>query len=84
MSRPLQDAKNRLSEVVNRARNEGAHTVTVRGEGEAIVLSPKNYDAVTANRPTVVDRMLAGPPWDGDLAEAVEVRAKTPSRPPEV
>ena len=84
MNWQLQDAKNRLSEVVKRARREGPQTVTVRGERAAVVLSPEDYDALTANRPTLVDHLLAGPLWDDDLARVVEARAKTPSRPPEV
>ena len=84
MSWQLQDAKNRLSEVVKRARHEGPQTVTVRGERAAIVLSPEDYDALTSKRPTLVDHLLAGPPWDDELARAVEARATTPSRPSEV
>jgi len=84
MNWQLQDAKNRLSEVVKRARHEGPQTVTVRGERAAIVLSPEDYDALTSKRPTLVDHLLAGPPWDDELARAVEARATTPSRPSEV
>ena len=83
MSWQMQDAKNRLSEVVKRARRDGPQTVTVRGERAAVVLSPEDYDALASKRPTLVDHLLAGPPWDDDLAGAVEERAKAPSRPPE-
>jgi prevent-host-death family protein len=83
MNWQLQNAKNRLSEVVKRARSEGPQTVTVRGERAAIVLSPQDYDALTAGKPSLVDHLLAGPPWDDELIEAIEARAKTPSRAPE-
>jgi prevent-host-death family protein len=77
---PLQDAKNRLSEVVRRARREGPQTVTLRGERTAVVLSAADYDALTRNRPSLVDDLLSGPPWDDAFADAVNARAKSPSR----
>jgi prevent-host-death family protein len=80
MDWPLQDAKNRFSEVVQRARREGPQTVTLRGERAAIVLSAADYDALTADRPSLVDDLLAGPAFDDDLAEAIVARAKAPSR----
>ncbi len=76
MDWPLQDAKNRFSEVVQRARRQGPQTVTLRGERAAIVLSASDYDALTANRPSLVDDLLAGPAWDDEL----EPTATGPSR----
>jgi prevent-host-death family protein len=80
MEWPLQDAKNRFSEVVQRARREGPQTVTLRGERAAVVLSATDYDNLIASRPSLVDDLLAGPPWDAALAEAIGARAKSPSR----
>lgn len=80
MDWPLQDAKNRFSEVVQRARREGPQTVTLRGERAAVVLSAAEYDALTAHRPSLVDDLLSGPVWDDELTEAVSARAKAPSR----
>ncbi len=80
MDWPLQDAKNRFSEVVQRARREGPQTVTLRGERAAIVISADDYDALMASRPSLVDDLLAGPAWDDELAEAVGARAKSPGR----
>lgn len=77
----LQDAKNRLSEVVNRARSEGPQLVTLRGKRAAVILSVESYDALLATRPTIVDRLLAGPLWDDEFIEAVNAREKAPSRP---
>jgi prevent-host-death family protein len=77
----LQDAKNRLSEVVKRARIEGPQVLTVRGKRAAVILSAESYDALLASRPTIVDRLLAGPVWDDELVEAVNTREKAPSRP---
>jgi prevent-host-death family protein len=76
----LQDAKNHFSKVVQRARTEGPQIVTLRGERAAVVLSARDYDALTAGRPSLVDHLLSGPQWDDDLAAAVDRRAKTPSR----
>lgn len=84
MDWPLQNAKNRFSEVVQRARREGPQTVTLRGERAAVVLSAADYDALIRNRPSLVDDLLSGPPWDDSFAEAVEARAKRPSRGPAV
>jgi hypothetical protein len=44
------------------------------------VLSAHDYDALRAGRPTLVDDLLGGPAWDDQLADAVNVRVKTPSR----
>ncbi|TWT10178.1 type II toxin-antitoxin system Phd/YefM family antitoxin [Reyranella sp. CPCC 100927] len=75
----IQDAKNRFSKVVQQARANGPQTVTVRGERAAVVLSAEDYDALRAGRPTLVDDLLTGPPWDDAFVEAVNTRAKTPS-----
>lgn len=80
MDWPLQDAKNHFSKVVQRARSEGPQVVTLRGERAAVVLSARDYDALRAGRPTLVDALLAGPAWDNELVEAVSVRSKIPSR----
>jgi prevent-host-death family protein len=80
MDWPLQDAKNRFSEVVQRARREGPQIVTLRGERAAVVLSATDYDALVSDRPSLVEDLLSGPAWDNDLVEAVEARAKSPSR----
>jgi prevent-host-death family protein len=80
MDWPLQDAKNRFSEVVQRARHEGPQTVTLRGERAAVVLSAADYDALTRDRPSLVDDLLSGPDWDDAIAAAINDRAKSPSR----
>ncbi len=76
----LQDAKNQFSKVVQKARHEGPQEITVRCERTAVVLSARDYDALRAGRPTVVDALLGGPVWDDDLVKAVETRSQTPSR----
>ena len=76
----LQDAKNQFSKVVQSARSHGPQIITLRGERAAVVLSAQDFDALTAARPTIVDHILSRPAWDEEFAEAVERRAKTPSR----
>ena len=80
MQWPLQDAKNRFSELVQLARRDGPQTVTLRGERAAVVLSAEAYDALTAQTPTLVDHLLSGAAWDNDLAANVNAREKSPSR----
>ncbi|WFU08014.1 type II toxin-antitoxin system Phd/YefM family antitoxin [Rhizobium sp. CB3090] len=80
MDWPLQDAKNQFSRVVQKARSEGPQTVTLRGERAVVVLSAEDYDALRANRPSLVDDLLSGPAWDDEFADAVTKRDKTPSR----
>ncbi|WP_439573415.1 type II toxin-antitoxin system Phd/YefM family antitoxin [Phreatobacter sp.] len=73
---PLQDAKNRFSEVVRRARSEGPQTVTVHGRRAAVVLSAEDYDALAAPKPkrTLVDHLLAAP-FDPEFAELIDDRS---------
>ncbi len=82
MNWQLQDAKNQFSKLVQNARTQGPQIVTLRGERAAVVLSARDYDRLTAARPSLVDHLLSGPVWDDELADAVAKRAKTPSRDP--
>ncbi|MBV9054522.1 MAG: type II toxin-antitoxin system Phd/YefM family antitoxin, partial [Hyphomicrobiales bacterium] len=54
----LQDAKNRFSEVVQKARSEGPQIVTLRGKRAVVILSAVDYDRLTAGRRTLVDDIL--------------------------
>jgi prevent-host-death family protein len=47
----LQEAKNKFSEVVRRARSEGPQVITVRGEEEAVVISMEEYRARHSHEP---------------------------------
>ncbi|MCL2091764.1 MAG: type II toxin-antitoxin system Phd/YefM family antitoxin [Micrococcales bacterium] len=64
----LQDAKNRLSEVVRRSQ-EGPQTITLRGKPEAVVLSLEAYRALTEPRPSLVDVLRRAPEPLTDLIE---------------
>lgn len=41
---PLQDAKNRLSELLDTAHHHGAQTITRHGKAVAVVISAEDYD----------------------------------------
>ncbi|MCX6911284.1 MAG: type II toxin-antitoxin system Phd/YefM family antitoxin [Verrucomicrobia bacterium] len=49
----LQEAKNRLSEVVERAIRQGAQTITRHGRPVAVVLATKAYDRLHPRKKTV-------------------------------
>lgn len=76
----LQDARNRFSELVQRAGREGPQTVTVRGKRAAVLMSAEDYDTLVSQRPSLVDHLLSGPPWDDEFAATVDSRSKAPSR----
>jgi prevent-host-death family protein len=76
----LQDAKNRFSELVRRAREEGPQTVTVHGKPAAVVLSADAYAALTKPRPSFTDFLLSGPVWPDDLVELINDRARDAGR----
>lgn len=50
----LQDAKARLSELVDKTASDGPQVITRRGEPAAVVLSPQEYESLTQRaRPTL-------------------------------
>ena len=60
----LQEAKNRFSEVVNRAGKEGPQTITRRGRETAVLVSMDDYRKLTLSRGDLVD-FLRGSPLTG-------------------
>ena len=50
MSWQLQEAKNRLSEVIKAATTKGPQIITVRGKETAVVLSEREYRALCGVR----------------------------------
>lgn len=51
----LEDAKARFSEVVRRARAEGAQRVTVRGKDAVVVIAAEEYEPLKADTRTGAD-----------------------------
>jgi antitoxin Phd len=57
----VQDAKTRLSELIERARTEGPQTITRHGAERAVVLSIEDYRALEAHKPDFKAYLLGGP-----------------------
>lgn len=51
----LQEAKNRLSEVVRKAQHEGPQTITLHGKDAAVVISAKAFADLPQRKGTLVD-----------------------------
>lgn len=60
----VQQAKTRLSEVIEKARTEGPQTITRHGTARAVVLSVDDYRALVAHRPDFKSYLLGGPKVD--------------------
>jgi antitoxin Phd len=60
----VQQAKTRLSEVIERARTEGPQTITRHGAERAVVLSIEDYRALVAHKPDFKAHLLGGPKID--------------------
>lgn len=71
----LADAKNRFSELVNRALTEGPQRVH-RRKDTVIVVAQRDYERLTGDHPSFKDLLLRGPGLDDlDL-----VRDRSPMR----
>jgi prevent-host-death family protein len=60
----VQEAKTRLSEVIERARTDGPQTITRHGAERAVVLSIEDYRALIAREPDFKAHLLGGPKVD--------------------
>jgi prevent-host-death family protein len=63
----LQDAKNRFSELVRRAHQDGPQTVTKHGNVSVVVLSFEDYKALNNPNTTLVDFFQSSPASGADL-----------------
>jgi prevent-host-death family protein len=58
----LQEAKNRLSEVVRKAADEGPQVITLRGDDAVVVVTAEEYARLTRkSRGTLVDFFRRSP-----------------------
>lgn len=64
---PLQDAKNRLSEVCDKALSEGPQTITRRGEPAVVVLSIDEFHRLTTPSSSLLEFFQASPLRGVDL-----------------
>jgi prevent-host-death family protein len=80
----LQDAKNRFSEVVKRARDEGPQTVTVHGQRAVVVMSAFEFDALVTPKMSFVDFLLGETPgqdpWPDDVVDTINQRGADAGR----
>lgn len=60
----VQQAKTRLSEVIERARTEGPQIITRHGTERAVVLSIEEYRVLMAHQPDFKAHLLGGPKVD--------------------
>lgn len=61
----LADAKNRFSEVFNRALTEGPQRVRRRGRDEVLVVAAKDYDRPTVRRQSFKEFLMNVPSFEG-------------------
>ena len=73
----LQDAKNRFSEVVERALKEGPQTVTRHGKAAVIIVSVADYEKSQVTRKSLIELLRECPE---DLGEIVRPRDRLPAR----
>lgn len=60
----VQEAKTRLSEVIEEAQNNGPQIITRHGTERAVVLSISDYRARTAHKPDLREYLLVGPKFE--------------------
>lgn len=64
MTWKLADAKNRLSEVVNRTLTEGPQTIT-RRKDEVVLISKAEFLRLQGKQPSFVEFLMEGPSLEG-------------------
>ena len=57
----LQDARNRLSELVRKAREDGPQVITLRGRDAVVVVSAKEFGKLSRPRGSLVDFFRKSP-----------------------
>jgi antitoxin Phd len=57
----IQQAKTRLSELIEEADTKGPQIITRHGTERAVLLSIKDYRALSANQPNLKEYLLGGP-----------------------
>lgn len=60
----VQEAKTRLSEVIDEAHSKGPQIITRHGAERAVVLSIDDFRALTAHKPGLKEYLLSGPKVD--------------------
>ena len=65
----VQEAKTKLSEVIEKANAEGPQTITRHGAPRAVLLSIEDYRALVAHKPDLKSYLLGGPKVEGFVIE---------------
>lgn len=61
----IQQAKTKLSELIDKARSEGPQTITKHGKPRAVILSMEEYESMRRKKPTLIEFLLhEGPKFD--------------------
>jgi antitoxin Phd len=60
----LQAAKQRFSELVERARRDGPQVVTKHGKEAVVVVSAEEYRRLRGDRPSLVEFIRSAPDFD--------------------
>jgi len=60
----VQEAKTRLSEVIEEASQKGPQIITKHGAERAVILCIADYRALTAHKPNLKEYLLGGPKVD--------------------
>ncbi|HJD55140.1 MAG TPA: type II toxin-antitoxin system prevent-host-death family antitoxin [Rickettsia endosymbiont of Pyrocoelia pectoralis] len=63
----MQEAKAKLSEVIQQAVREGPQEISVRGKSTVIVLSTKEYASLTTPKSSFIDFLQNSPLFGIDL-----------------
>jgi antitoxin Phd len=69
----VQEAKTKLSEVIDRAISEGPQTITRHGKARAVVVSIVEYEALAKKRRNFVDFLMDGPRFDIDIERSKDL-----------
>ena len=76
MAWQVQEAKQRFSELMRRARTEGPQVVTRHGEEAVIVIAAADYRRLRDQRPSFTEFLLTGP----DFSDLELERDRRPPR----
>src|SRR5438445_192973 len=68
----VQEAKQRFSEVLRRAHEDGPQVITRHGEEVAVVIDMSEYRHTQAKKMSFHDYLLSGPPVPDDFDELIE------------
>lgn len=76
---PLQEAKAKLSELVDTALKKGPQQISRRGKRTVVVVPAEEWDRLTgAATPTIKDWLLSGPRFDLDIPSRKRFRRRAP------